>query len=279
MSQKFGLGRGLESLFNENRSDSDSVTSLRLSEIEPNREQPRKEFNDQTLKELADSIKEHGLLQPIVVRPTSTLTYQIVAGERRWRACRLAGLESVPVIIRETSDEECMEIALIENLQREDLNPVEEALGYRQLMESRGYTQEQVADAVGKSRPAVSNSIRLLKLPDDILKALADGKIASGHARAMLSIEDSGLLALAFELAKSGASVREIEKLAQKKKSQPDNIPETPHYYKEVQIALGKALGRKVKIVKGAKKSILEIEFYSDQELTDLAALLGGSER
>lgn len=275
MAQKFGLGRGLESLFNENQTPNQSLKQLRLSEIEPNENQPRKDFSQQALQELADSIKQHGLLQPIVVRPTNSLNYQIVAGERRWRASRLAGLESVPVIIKEMTDDECRTLALIENLQREDLNAVEEALGYKQLMEKNHLTQEGVAEVVGKSRSAVANAIRLLNLPENILELLKNGKISSGHARAMLSIDDDELLDLAVEMSLAGASVRQIEKLASSKPKKTEVKRATPTYYKEVQIALTKALGRKIKITKGEKKSTLEIEFYSDSELTDLAKLLG----
>ena len=181
----------------------------------------------------------------------------------------------MPVIIKEMTDDECRTLALIENLQREDLNPVEEALGYKQLMEKNSLTQEKVAEVVGKSRSAVANSVRILNLPDDILDLLKNGKISFGHARAMLSIEDKALLKEAVELSLKGASVREIEKLAAAKPKKASEHKSTPTYYKEVQIALTKALGRKIKITKGEKKSTLEIEFYSDSELTDLAKLLG----
>lgn len=272
-----GLGRGLESLFSDNAVPENGVTELKITDIEPNRDQPRKEFDEAALSELADSIAKHGLLQPITVRPTSSLTYQIVAGERRWRASRLAGLETVPVIIREMSDIECMEIAMIENLQREDLNPIEEAKGYRQLIDSYNMTQEQVASAVGKSRPAIANSLRLLNLPDDLLGLVSDGSVSAGHARAMLSIDNQEDLDRAVELAKSGASVREIEKLGNKKRKQqqsPKN-PSVPTFYKEVELALSAELGRKVKVSTGKGKGILQVEFYSDEELADMASRLG----
>lgn len=273
-----GLGRGLESLFSDNAVPENGVTELKITDIEPNRDQPRKEFDEAALSELADSIAKHGLLQPITVRPTSSLTYQIVAGERRWRASRLAGLETVPVIIREMTDIECMEIAMIENLQREDLNPIEEAKGYRQLIDNYNMTQEQVASAVGKSRPAIANSLRLLNLPDDLLGLVSDGSVSAGHARAMLSIENQEDFDRAVELAKNGASVREIEKLGNKKKKQRQSAknPTVPTFYKEVELALSAEIGRKVKVITGNGKGILQVEFYSDEELADMASRLGG---
>ncbi len=188
--KKGGLGRGLESLFNENATDSEGAVYIKLNEIEPNREQPRKDFDEEALSELADSISKHGLIQPIVVRPTTVGTYQIIAGERRWRASRLAGLDSVPVIIKEIDDKALMELALIENLQREDLNAVEEALGYKSLIDTYKLTQEEVAEQVGKSRSAVTNALRLLNLTDTELEALKKGIISAGHARALLSCDD-----------------------------------------------------------------------------------------
>ena len=191
--KKGGLGRGLESLFNENATDEKGVVTLRLSEIEPNRNQPRTDFDGDALAELADSIEKHGLIQPIVVRPTSSGVYQIVAGERRWRACRMAGLSEVPVVIKELDDQKYFEIALIENLQREDLNAVEEALGYRTLVDTYGLTQEQVAESVGKSRSAVTNALRLLNLGPKALEALKKGQITAGHARAILAAGEEEL--------------------------------------------------------------------------------------
>lgn len=197
-TKKGGLGRGLEALFDENAIENEGAVELRLTEIEPNRNQPRREFDDEALSELTQSIEKHGLIQPIVVRPTAAGTYQIVAGERRWRACRMAGLESVPVIIRELSDLEYMEVALIENLQREDLNAVEEAQGYRALIDGYGLTQEQVAESVGKSRTAVTNSLRLLNLDEQSLLALKSGEITAGHARALLSVSEEELRSIVW---------------------------------------------------------------------------------
>ena len=209
--KKGGLGRGLDSLFNENSSDQDGAVKIKLSEIEPNRAQPR-----------------HGLLQPIIVRPMTSGGYQIVAGERRWRACRMAGLTEVPVIIKELDDRAFTEIALIENLQREDLNAVEEAEGYKTLMETYGLTQEQVAETVGKSRPAVTNAMRLLGLDDASREALRRGIISAGHARALLSVEDADLRGRMLLAASDGASVRELERMAaasKKTAAAPRKIP------------------------------------------------------
>ena len=275
-AKKGGLGRGLESLFNENAESNEAAVEVRLSDIEPNRNQPRRDFDEESLSELADSISRHGLIQPIVVRPRTNGTYSIVAGERRWRACRMAGLSSVPVIIRELDDKEYMEIALIENLQREDLNAVEEALGYRALIDSYHLTQEQVAESVGKSRSAVTNALRLLSLDDKALSALREGAISAGHARALLSVSDEALRAAMLKEAKAGASVRELEKMAKgvaPKKAAAPRIKNT--YYSEVEIALKNELGRKVNIKPTGKgKGTITVEFYSDDELADFARRL-----
>lgn len=185
-----GLGKGLDAIFIENdTNDSNNNVFLKISDIEPNRDQPRKDFNEEALRELADSIATHGVLQPLLVRPLAGGGYQLVAGERRWRASRMAGLSEVPVVIREMTDSEMTQIALIENLQREDLNSVEEALGYKSLMDAYNLTQDEVAKAVGKSRPAVANVMRLLNLPEEIQNMLKEGKISAGHARALLGID------------------------------------------------------------------------------------------
>ncbi len=220
MAKKLGgLGKGLNAIFIENDSETEGGTvTLKISEIEPNRTQPRKEFDEQALSELAESISQHGLLQPLLVRPLTLGGYQIVAGERRYRASRMAGLTEVPVIIKELTDTETMEIALIENLQREDLSPVEEALGYKALIDEHGFSQEEVAKSVGKSRPAVANALRLLKLPDNIMEYLKDGKISAGHARALLTLEDEELMTeLADEIVAKDLSVRQVEKICKKK--------------------------------------------------------------
>ena len=204
-----GLGRGLDSLMDENSADS-AVTEVMLSQIEPNRDQPRKDFDEEALRELSDSIRKHGLLQPILVRTKPNGGYEIIAGERRWRACRMAELRTVPVVIREMDEREVMEVALIENLQREDLNPIEEALGYRSLMVSFNLTQEQVAEAMGKSRPAVANILRLLELTPEEQESLKKGKLSAGAARVLLSApKGSELRATLYRLALAGASVTE----------------------------------------------------------------------
>ena len=193
-TKKRGLGKGLDALFVDNAVESESrVNALPIAEVEPNRDQPRKEFDQEALEELAASIAEHGVLQPILVRPVSG-GYQIVAGERRWRAARLAGLVEIPAVIKEMTDQEVGQAALVENLQREDLNPVEEALGYHQLMEQFGMTQEQVAKKVSKSRPAVANAVRLLGLPEEVLAFLRAGSLTAGHAKALLSLKEEELV-------------------------------------------------------------------------------------
>ncbi|MBR3968643.1 MAG: ParB/RepB/Spo0J family partition protein [Clostridia bacterium] len=275
--KKGGLGRGLESLFNENATDEKGVVTLRLSEIEPNRNQPRTNFDEDALSELADSIQKHGLIQPIVVRPTSSGVYQIVAGERRWRACRMAGLSEVPVVIKELDDKNYYEIALIENLQREDLNAVEEAQGYRTLIDAYGLTQEQVAESVGKSRSAVTNALRLLSLDETALKALENGKITAGHARAILAADTKEKAVEMLKAALAGASVRELEAMAKSKVKAHKSTPPTVknNFYSEVEISLKNELGRKVEIKsKGKGKGTITLEFYSDEELADFARKL-----
>lgn len=276
--KKGGLGRGLESLFNENAEGGDSAVEIRLSDIEPNRSQPRRDFDENALSELADSIAKHGLIQPIVVRPKTSGAYEIIAGERRWRASRLAGLDTVPVIVREVDDREYMELALIENLQREDLNAVEEAMGYRTLIDTYSLTQEQVAESVGKSRSAVTNALRLLNLDEKALSALREGAISAGHARAILSADDEALRALMLKEAKAGASVRDLERMS--KGTAPKAAPQRKqknNYYSEVELSLKTELGRKVNIKPTGKgKGTITIEFYSDDELADFAKKLAG---
>lgn len=214
-----GLGKGLDAIFIENdTNDSNNNVFLKISDIEPNRDQPRKDFNEEALRELADSIATHGVLQPLLVRPLAGGGYQLVAGERRWRASRMAGLSEVPVVIREMTDSEMTQIALIENLQREDLNSVEEALGYKSLMDAYSLTQDEVAKAVGKSRPAVANVMRLLNLPEEIQNMLKEGKISAGHARALLGIADKeNMIKIAKSIAPQDLTVRDVERLAKAK--------------------------------------------------------------
>lgn len=278
MSKKFGgLGKGLDTIFAENETeDSNSSVMLKISEIEPNRSQPRKDFDENSLSDLAQSISQHGLLQPLLVRPLPIGGYQIVAGERRYRACRMAGLTEVPVTIRELSDTETMELALIENLQREDLSPIEEALGYKALIDEHGFSQEEVATSVGKSRPAIANSLRILKLPDSVLEYVKQDKISAGHARALLMLDnEEDMLELADLIYKKDLSVRQAEKLAKKKPEvEEDTQPERkPSFYSMVELALNESLGRKIKVNKnkGKQGGVLQIEFYSDEELTELS--------
>ena len=278
MSKKFGgLGKGLDTIFAENETeDSNSSVMLKISEIEPNRSQPRRDFDENSLSDLAQSISQHGLLQPLLVRPLPIGGYQIVAGERRYRACRMAGLTEVPVTIRELSDTETMELALIENLQREDLSPIEEALGYKALIDEHGFSQEEVATSVGKSRPAIANSLRILKLPDSVIEYVKQDKISAGHARALLMLDnEEDMLELAELIYKKDLSVRQAEKLAKKKPEvEEDTQPERkPSFYSMVELALNESLGRKIKVNKnkGKQGGVLQIEFYSDEELTELS--------
>lgn len=273
--KKGGLGRGLDALFNENATETQQTVTLKLTEIEPNRDQPRKDFDENALSELANSIAEHGLIQPIVVRPMSSGSYQIIAGERRWRACRMAGLDSVPVVIKDISEKEVMELALIENLQREDLNAIEEAKGYKTLIETYGLTQESVAERVGKSRSAVTNSLRLLSLKENESDALIKGIISPGHARALLAIEDEELRKTALALAVSGKSVREIEALSKASKRAPKVAALKPTYFKEVELALKEEFGRKVNIKPvGKSGGTITLEFYNKDELDEIVKKL-----
>jgi ParB family chromosome partitioning protein len=280
---KGGLGGGLESLFSNNASEVQVKKTLRVSEIEPNRDQPRKYFSDDAIAALADSIREHGMIQPILVRPLSTGGYQIVAGERRWRAARMLGLDEVPVTIKELTDLQTMQIAIIENLQRENLNPVEEARGYSELIEKYGMTQDAVAKMVGRSRSTVANSVRLLALPENVLKMLENGDITSGHAKALLSFDDQDMMiATANRAADGGMTVRQVEKLAQKTlepvegSSTSDRQIDT--YFKETEIALHDALGRKVKVQYGKSKGALILEFYDKDDLKAIAERLVNDE-
>lgn len=272
MAKKKGLGRGYEALLSDNATDSSGSVELRLDQIEPNPDQPRKIFDKQALDELSENIKNYGLLQPIVVRPTFSGVYQIIAGERRYRASIQAGLTTVPVIIKEIDDAEAMEIAIIENLQREDLNPAETARGFKKLMDTFSLTQEQVASKVGKSRSAVANALRLLEL-GKYLMYLEDGTISAGHARAMLPLDDEARQD-AIILIKNGASVREIEALGKKKKVLAPKTEKKesfkPVYFKEVELSLKEELGRNVEISKKNKKYSLEIDFFGEDDLKDL---------
>lgn len=278
MAVKKGLGRGLDSLFDENSTDNGSTVDVNINDIEPNRNQPRKDFDEQALSDLADSISKHGLIQPIVVRPTIDGRYMIIAGERRWRACRIAGLERVPVMIKDTDDRTLMELALIENLQREDLNPLEEALGYKSLIDDYSLTQEQVAERMGKSRSSVTNILRLLNLNDAEREALRRGTITTGHAKALLAVSDEDLRQKMLLAAAEGASVRDLERMAasSKKTAKPEKKAK-PNFYSEVELSLKNEMRRKVNIKPTGKgKGTLTIEFFSDKELKEFAEKLAG---
>ncbi|MBE6858021.1 MAG: ParB/RepB/Spo0J family partition protein [Ruminococcus sp.] len=274
---KGGLGAGLGTLFSENTSEVRVKTTLRTAEIEPNRDQPRKIFSDESLTGLADSIREHGMLQPILVRPLSTGGYQIVAGERRWRAARMLGLDEVPVNIKELSDSETMQIAIIENLQRENLNPIEEANGYNELLEKFGMTQDQIAKMVGRSRSAIANSVRLLTLPKPVVKMLENGDISAGHGRALLGFENESLLLdTAMRAADGGLTVRQVENAARKSTENPPEPSEKSNkridnYFVEMELSLNERLGRKVKVDYGKNKGALILEFYDKEDLAALA--------
>ncbi|MBO5184857.1 MAG: ParB/RepB/Spo0J family partition protein [Clostridia bacterium] len=278
---KGGLGKGLDALFMDNsiEEEAKSAVKLKLNDIEPNRAQPRKSFDEEALEELANSISTHGVIQPLLVRPLADGGYQLIAGERRWRASRMAGLTEVPVVIREMSDSEAMELALVENLQREDLNPIEEAQGLALLMETYGLTQEQAAKRVGKSRPAVANSMRLLSLPQDVLAMVERGELSAGHARTILALENAGqITALANEIVKKNLSVRETERavkaLLKGDAKKEKRVKKRDTYYDEVELAVSQALGRKAKVsLSAGNKGTLEIEFFGKEDLSKLMKL------
>ena len=282
-AKKGGLGRGLDALFADHSIEeiaSTSAVKLKIMDIEPNRDQPRKIFDEDALAELADSIAKHGVIQPLLVRPMPDGSYQLVAGERRWRASRMAGLTEVPVVIKELSDDEAMALALIENLQREDLNAIEEAQGIKALMDTLSLTQDEAAERVGKSRPAVANALRLLKLPDSVIALVSDGKLSPGHARALLGFKDEqDIIETADLIIEKGLTVRDVEKLVKKRNKEPK--AEKPaarraSYYDEVELALTDFLGRKVKVgtKPGKESGVLEIDFFDKDDLTRLADAL-----
>lgn len=280
--KKSGLGRGLDSLFADNSSeDGKEVSTLRISDIEPNKDQPRKDFDAEALAVLADSIREHGVLQPILVRPISESRYQIVAGERRWRASKMAGLTEIPAVIREMTEEETMQLAMIENLQREDLNAIEEALGYELLMTRYHMTQDEVSKRVGKSRSAVANALRLLKLPKKTSELVRSGALSAGHARALLQSDDEALInEVAEKIVRTGMSVRDAERAMKPRSPKRGEEKELSmdaevRFCREMEAALGEELARRVKIdTKNGNNGTLQIEFFSQQDLSDLAQKL-----
>ncbi|MCD8180098.1 MAG: ParB/RepB/Spo0J family partition protein [Firmicutes bacterium] len=280
---KKGLGKGLDSLFSGddieevssdmNYSKEGDITNIRLSLIEPNKKQPRRNFDEEKIAALADSIKENGLIQPIIITPSENGMYKIVAGERRWRAAKKAGLKEIPAVVRTYNDEQVAEIALIENLQRENLNPIEEAVGYNLLMEEFNLTQELISRRVGKSRSAVANSLRLLSLEDDIKKLVINGSLSSGHARAVLSLDNAEMrAALAKRIVDDNLNVRQAEALAKQlqRKAPPKKQKEKTAYDIEIeglQNKLSSAMGTKVRINHGPKKGKIEIEYYGNDDL------------
>ena len=277
---ELGLGRGLSALLGDAalQSQESGSVSLPISQVEASLRQPRKRFDEESLADLAQSIRLHGILQPITVRRLASGYYQIISGERRWRAARLAGLAEVPVIIIEADDRKAMELGLIENLQREDLNPMEEALGYQTLIQEHGLTQEEAAARVGKSRPAVANALRLLALPQPVTALVEEGRLSGGHARALLGVKDKELLEkLACRVAEEGLSVRQTEALVR----QLEKAPKAPKpqrqevdYLAEAEKSLGSRLGRKIHIVSGRKKGRLELEYYGEDDLNQLLEAL-----
>ncbi len=276
-----GLGRGLGALIDDfSASEStQAVTSLPLQKVEPNPNQPRHRFDEEELQALADSISEHGILQPLAVRKMDGGFYQIIAGERRWRAARLAGLQEVPVVVVEADDKTVMELALIENLQRQDLNPMEEAEGYRVLTEEYGLTQEEAAARVGKSRPAVANALRLLALPDEVRELVEKGELSAGHARAILSLPTKTkqktaaqrILALRLSVRQAEAMCKRLA--AEEKKPEPPKHTDVD-YVAECEKALSRRLDRKVRIVNGKRKGRFELEFYGEDDLQRLYEIL-----
>lgn len=276
-----GLGRGLDAiLVDSDYTSGDSITSVRINDVEPNREQPRKQFSQEELEALSDSIVKYGVISPITVRRVGE-RYVIIAGERRWRAARMAGLSEIPVIIISADDKKAAEIALVENIQRSDLNPVEEAQAYAALIDQYGLTQEEVAEQIGKSRSSVTNSLRLLDLPDAVLSMLAAGKLSSGHAKVLLGIKDGEKLKTAAEkVAELELSVRETEKLVKSLMAEPKPEKELPaiDYTKALETSVQQKLGRTVKIKQNGAKSSITIGFSDNNDLETVLRLLCGDE-
>ena len=287
MAKQKGLGKGLGALMLDDQPEATAegpYKVLPVYKIEPNPDQPRREFDPEALEDLAASIRQHGIIQPLTVRQGSNGYYQIIAGERRWRAARMADLTEVPAVVIDADDKKTMELALIENLQREDLNPVEEALGYQSLMENYAMTQEQAAERVGKSRPAVANALRLLNLTPEVLEMVQNGKLSAGHARAVLSLKDpKKQIQAAQRIAALGLSVRQAELLCKnmtRPAEKPKPVTLAVDYVAECEKNLSKRLGRGVKIVNGKRKGKFELEFYGQedlQKLLDALMAMGGN--
>ena len=276
------LGTGLSALFGDEPAEegSGAVFTLPVSKVEPRRDQPRREFDPEAMEALAESIREYGLIQPITVRPLDRGYYQIIAGERRWRAAREAGLDTIPARVVEADDRSAKVLALVENLQRQDLNPVEQAKGLNSLMKDYGLTQEAAAEQVGFSRPAVANALRLLSLPEPVLAMLEEGSLSAGHARALLALGDEDLICRAAELVvKEELSVRQTEELIKRKKTAPKKTKETQRsiYVRDLEERLGSHWNRKVRIVEGKRRGKLEIEYYGNEDLDRLLAAMNAS--
>ena len=280
MAKRGVLNQKFNSIFDDNSFDEDDegVSTLKLTDIEPNKSQPRKNFDITALNTLADSIRQNGVIQPLLVRSMPDGTYQIVAGERRWRAAKMAGLTEVPVLVKELTDLQAQQIALIENLQRENLNPIEEANGYKELMDKFGMTQEEVARVVGKARSSIANSLRLLNLPPIIAEMVSNNELSTGHCKVLLGVsETKDMVELAHKAAGKNVSVREMERMvkALDKKEKPEKKKDT--FYTEAEISLAKALETNVSIIPGKKKSTIQIEFYNDEDLTDIVNRLANN--
>lgn len=264
-----------DELFFDNNVGEEGVSTLRISEIEPNKNQPRKSFNNETLKQLADSITEHGVLQPLIVRSIAAGNYMIIAGERRWRAAKMAGLSEIPVIIRDDlSDEQAMQIAMIENLQRENLNPIEEALGYKELIDRFDMTQDKLAQVLGKARSSVANSLGLLALPNGVQELLRNGSLSAGHCKALKKVKDAALMTeLAHKAAEGELSVRQVEAIAKREaarlEEEKDKKELKPRlsYYTEIEVSLSELLGTKVRISEGKSGNVLQIDFSDKEQL------------
>lgn len=281
MAIKRGLGRGLDALYDNTEAaeaEQKDLIELRISMIEPNHDQPRKDFDEDALITLSNSIAEHGIIQPIIVSPSENGFYKIIAGERRWRAAKMAGLREIPAIVRTYEKQKAAEVAMLENLQREDLNPIEEAEGYKNLMENFGLTQESLSRSLGKSRSAIANSVRILSLPQNIIDMVRNGLISEGHARTLLSIEDDAeKQRLAEKIINGKLSVRDTEKIAGEKKTAKKiaEKKEISPEIKEMEKRLSDNFGSKVKIITGRKKGKIEIEYYGNDDFTRIMEKLG----
>lgn len=286
MIKKKGLGKGLGALLTDENSsiDSESISEIKIIDIEPNQGQPRKDFDEEKLNELADSIKTHGVLSPILVKEVENGYYQIIAGERRWRASKLAGLKTIPAIIKKNENLKVFELALIENLQREDLNPIEEALGYRKLMNEYGLTQDQVSEKMSKSRSSIANSLRLLNLPPQIIEMVEKGQISVGHAKVLLSVDnEETMIAFAMKISSDNLTVRELEDLIKKSNKTPKPKKEVDLNLKlafeTIEKSVSSVLGTKVKIIDNNNKGKIQIEYYSSKDLERILKIIENGEK